>query len=95
VVTKCHAGASKAGWTGKFTFVSAVFPKGQFNFDEKYKKWWYYEYDLDDKYTSIFIKADHDRAAEAKIASPIIEEIRDQDQMGFGLIALNHEYQAE
>ena len=95
VVTKCHAGASKAGWTGKFTFVCAVFPKGQFNFDEKYKKWWYYEYDLDDKYTAIFLKADHDRAAEAKIASPTIEEIRDQDQMGFGLIALNHEYQAE
>lgn len=95
VVAKCQAAAAKAGWTGKFTFVSAVFLKSEYKFDEKYKKWWYYEFDLDEKYTFIFNKVDHDRAAEAKMASPIIEEIRDQEQIGFGLVALNHEYQAE
>ena len=72
--------------------MSAILPKGEYNFDEKYKKWWYYEYDLDGKYTCVFIKADHDRAAEAKIAGPVIEELREQNQLGFGLVSLNHEY---
>lgn len=61
---KCLAGAKTAGWSGKFTFVCAIIPKEEFVFDEKYKKWWFYEFELYEKYNLIFLKVDHDRTAD-------------------------------
>ena len=64
----------------------------EFNFHEKYTKRWYYEFDLGGKFFFIYLKVDHDRSADAKVAGPTIEELRNQKVLGFGLASLNHEY---
>lgn len=45
-------------------------------FQENYTKWWYYEYDLMGNYYFLFLKVDHDRQADKKLALPIIDELR-------------------
>ena len=85
--------ATDSGTFGKFTFVSVILPIDQFSYDEKYKKWWYYEFDLDGKFLLIFMKVDHDRKEDVKVAKLYIEELRNQKQQGFALAALNHEYE--
>ena len=60
VLTKFQAGAQKS--FSKHSLVCAIFAKEKFKYDQMYKKFWYYEYDLDDKFTAVFLKVDHDLA---------------------------------
>ena len=61
VVTKFHASAKKSYCKhSKNSFVCAIFAKDKFKYDQMYKKFWYYEYNLDDKFTAVFLKVDHD-----------------------------------
>lgn len=76
VVEKALAGAKKVNWSGKITFVAAIIPQDEFQFQDNYTKWWYYEYDLAEKYYFVFLKVDHDRQADKKLARPIIDELR-------------------
>ena len=76
VAEKALGQGKQAGWSGKITFVSAIIPQDKFQFQENYTKWWYYEYNLMDKYYFVFKKVDHDRQADKKLARPIIDELR-------------------
>ena len=78
VAQKGFNGGKQANWTGKISFVAAIIPVDTFSFNENYTKWWYYEYDLMDKYVFLFLKIDHDRQSDKKLARPIIDEIRAQ-----------------
>merc|ERR1712151_1295997 len=61
IVKKAIDGGTKAGWSGKFTFLGQIIGQDEYQFDAKFKKWWYYEYDMNGKYFFIFMKIDHDR----------------------------------
>ena len=61
VANKAIEGGKKAGWSGKFTFLCQIVPIEEFEFKDSFKKWWYYEFDLNGKYFFIFMKIDHDR----------------------------------
>lgn len=91
IVNKAAEGGRKAGWSGKFTFIAQIIRQDEFDFQEKYKKWWYYEYDLNQKYFFIFMKVDHDRQADKKLAGPIVDELNSMNNLGFGISVLNHD----
>ena len=61
VAKKALDGGKKAGWSGKFTFLSQIISQEDYGYQEKYAKWWYYEYDLNGQYFFVFMKIDHDR----------------------------------
>ena len=78
VVAGYHAAATKAGWSGKLSFLCVIMKSEDYVFDEKYQRtgFYYFEYNLDGRYSAVFMKVDHDRKEDIKISGPFIEEFR-------------------
>ena len=70
-------------------FIQAIYPAGEHEYDDIYKKTLYFEYDLCGKWTCIFFKMDLDRKEDKKYAYPIIDKIKSSKHRGFAMLTIN------
>ena len=77
------------GWKDMKCFIQAIYPSGEYVYDDVYKKTLYFEYDLCGKWTCIFFKMDLDRKEDKTYAYPIIEKIKSSNHRGFAMLIIN------
>ena len=82
----------KVNWMIKITFSCAVVTKKDYKMDEDYKKWWYYEFDLNGEQLFVFICTFHGNSSQIQAATSIIESMREQAPI-FTTIDYNHVYE--
>ena len=91
VVRLAKEEVEKSDWSVRMTFSCAFVNRNNFMMDEAYKKWWYYEFDLNWEFLFLFICTFHGNSTQIQAATQIIESIREQAPI-FAKIDINHVY---